>query len=208
MGAKERRQREKQLRKDHILDTARTLLFKKGINATTMNQIARNAELSVGTLYLYFKNKEDIYAALQEEGLDVLFENISAVEATNLSPQEKLEKMALTYLDFSEQHRKYYEIINYFLTSPDVVFPPHLKERIDEHGNRILAVIEGVLQLHLPGDQHDRGTLRRAALIFWSTIHGMLQFRKLQNTILKGEDFQELYICNVKCVLRSLAAGI
>ena len=116
MGAKERRKREKQLRKDHILDTARTLLFKKGINATTMNQIARNAELSVGTLYLYFKNKEDLYAALQEEGLDVLLEHIRAVEEKDLPPQQKLEEMALAYLDFSEQHRKYYEIINYFLT--------------------------------------------------------------------------------------------
>ena len=64
MGAKERRLREKQLRKDHILDTARSLLFKKGINATTMNQIARNAELSVGTLYLYFKNKEDLLLSI------------------------------------------------------------------------------------------------------------------------------------------------
>jgi AcrR family transcriptional regulator len=208
MGAKERRQREKHLRRKHILDTARDLLFKKGINATTMNQIARNAELSVGTLYLYFKNKEDLYAALQEEGLDLLFESISAVEKKDLSPQQKLEEMALAYLDFSEQHSNYYGIINYFLTSPEVVFPPHLKERIDEHGNRILNVIERVLDEVLPGRGHDKKTLRRGALVYWSNLHGMLQFRKLKNTILKGEDFHELYIHNIRCVLKSLAAGV
>jgi TetR/AcrR family transcriptional regulator len=206
MGAKDRRQRERQLRKKQILDTARDLLFKKGINATTMNQIARNAELSVGTLYLYFKNKEDLYAALQEEGLDVLYDMISEVEAKDLSALQKIREMALAYLDFSEQHRKYYEIINYFLTSPEVVFPPYLKERIDEHGDKILAIIEGVLEHILTGEDKDRKTLHRAAIVFWANIHGMLQFRKLQNTVLKGEDFRELYLHAVSCILRSFGS--
>ena len=86
MGSQERRKREKELRREYILDTARDLLFQKGINAATMNQIARNAELSVGTLYLYFKNKEDLYAALQEEGLDILRDMIAEVAAGDAEP--------------------------------------------------------------------------------------------------------------------------
>ena len=79
MGSIERRQREKEQRREQILNTARELLFKKGIDATSMNQIARNAELSVGTLYLYFKNKESLFAALQEEGLTLLCDKIKEI---------------------------------------------------------------------------------------------------------------------------------
>ncbi|MDT8271975.1 MAG: TetR/AcrR family transcriptional regulator [Desulfomonilia bacterium] len=204
MGSKERRHREKQRRRKSILDTARDLLFKKGIDATTMNQIARNAELSVGTLYLYFKNKEDLYAALQEEGLDILFENIKAVHEKELPPGEKLMEMALEYLDFSEKHRTYYEIINYFLASPKVVFPVHLKERIDEHGDRILSLVEGVVKDLVENDSLDERTLRRKSIFYWSNLHGMLQFRKLQNTILKREPFREFYLSIVSCVLQVL----
>ncbi len=114
MGSIERRQREKEQRREQILNTARELLFKKGIDATSMNQIARNAELSVGTLYLYFKNKESLFAALQEEGLTLLCDKIKEESEKGFTPQEKLEKVALAYMDFSEEHRKYFDIINYF----------------------------------------------------------------------------------------------
>lgn len=207
MGAKDRRQREKHERRKQILDAARDLLFKKGIGATSMNQIARNAELSVGTLYLYFTNKEELYAALQEEGLDLLYAAINAVGERDLPPREKLEQMALAYLEFSQQHRKYYEIFNYFLTSPEVVFPPHLKEMIDDHGSRVLSLIEGVLNDIFPAGALDPRTLHRVALVLWSNLHGMLQFRKLQSTILRGEDFRELYLYTVTCVLRGLPGG-
>ena len=90
MGLKERREREKEARKQQILTAARTLLFKKGIQATSINQIARTAELGVGTIYFYYQSKEEIFYSLQEEGLDILFDQIDAIGQTDSSPQEKL----------------------------------------------------------------------------------------------------------------------
>ncbi|MFY9397325.1 MAG: TetR/AcrR family transcriptional regulator [Desulfomonilia bacterium] len=203
MGSRERREREKELRREHILDTARDLLCRKGINAVTMNQIARNAELSVGTLYLYFTNREDLYAALQEEGLDLLHTMMKKAVSGTAGPEQKLTNVALAYLEFSQERRTYYEIFNYFLTAPDVVFPPHIKERVDEHGNRILSLVEKVLKQVLPG-KPDAKALRRASLVLWSTIHGMLQFRKLQSTVLKGEDFRGLYLHAASQTLKGL----
>ncbi|HET58175.1 MAG TPA: TetR/AcrR family transcriptional regulator [Deltaproteobacteria bacterium] len=203
MGSHERRRREKEFRRKQILDAARKLLFQKGINATTVNQIAHNAELSVGTLYLYFKNKEDIYAALQEEGLDILHKMIKKAASGTDDPQKKLENIALAYLEFSRRRRRYYEIYNHFLSAPDVVFSPRFKEKIDEHGNRILKIVEEVLQPIL-ADRPGARDLRRASLVLWSTIHGMLQFRKLENTMPEGEDFRDLYLDAAACALRGL----
>src|SRR5271157_3724830 len=108
MGSQERREREKEARKRHILKVARGLLITKGLHATTINQIARLSELSVGTIYLYYRNKEDIFAVLQEEGLDLLaLQMARAVESAG-SPQGKIKAIARTYVEFSEKQKNYY----------------------------------------------------------------------------------------------------
>lgn len=64
MGITERKKREKDQRKELILEAARRTFQERGFLNVTMSDIAEAAELSIGTLYLYFKNKEDIYAGL------------------------------------------------------------------------------------------------------------------------------------------------
>jgi AcrR family transcriptional regulator len=206
MGAKERRQREKEQRRSHILDTARTLLFKKGIDATSMNRIAKNAELSVGTLYLYFKNKESLFAALQEEGLTLLCDTIQEESAKGLTPREKLERAAIAYIDFSEEYRNYFDIINYFLTSPEIVFPPSLKSRVDEHVARIISAVEDIMK-GISRDADDR-EIRRLAVVFCSSLHGILQFKKLKDTALQCEDFRDLYRYHFDCIVRSVLCAL
>ena len=89
MGLKERREREKEARKRQILAAARRLLFKKGIQSTSINQIARTAELGVGTIYFYYQSKEEIFYSLQEEGLDILFREIDAIGRAKTTPGEQ-----------------------------------------------------------------------------------------------------------------------
>src|SRR3569833_4164114 len=84
MGTTERREREKQRRRDDILNTARTLFLDKGFRDTTIDDIARSAELARGTIYLYFENKEEIYATILEEGLDILDNLVRSAHAENV----------------------------------------------------------------------------------------------------------------------------
>jgi len=198
MGAVQRRQRDREKRRLEILDAARTVLFRDGMNAVSMNKIADAAEVSVGTLYLYFESKEELFAALQEEGLDLLGAMIARAAAGDDPPAARLHRMAEAYREFSETHRKYFDIYNFFLTSPEVSFPADLKSRIDTHGAGVLAIVENVLR--------DAGAPapREGALVFWSTLHGLLQFRKLRDTILAGQDFRRLYEHGIQCLLRSL----
>ena len=72
MGVAERREREKEQRRQAILDAAEHLFFKKGVEDTTMDDVAEAAEFSKGTLYLYFKNREDIYHGIYHRGMEVL----------------------------------------------------------------------------------------------------------------------------------------
>ncbi len=64
MGIQERKQRERERRRQQIIVAAKRVFSEKGYSKSTMEDIAKEAELSPGTLYLYFKNKDELYASL------------------------------------------------------------------------------------------------------------------------------------------------
>ena len=68
MGVSERKERERERRREDILDAAEKVFFEKGIDLATMEDVALTAELSKATLYLYFSSKEEIYFAIFVRG--------------------------------------------------------------------------------------------------------------------------------------------
>jgi AcrR family transcriptional regulator len=64
MGIKERKEREKGRRRQQIMVAAKRVFSQRSFNKATMEDIAKEAELSPGTIYLYFKNKEELFASL------------------------------------------------------------------------------------------------------------------------------------------------
>lgn len=64
MGIQERKKRERELRRQQIMIAAKRVFTDNGYEKSTMEDIAKEAELSPGTLYLYFKSKDELYASL------------------------------------------------------------------------------------------------------------------------------------------------
>ena len=193
MGVKERRALEKELRRKQILDAARKLLFETGMKAISINKIANEAELGVGTIYFYYKNKEEIFAALQEEGLKLLHKEIEKIYKNKKEADKKLKEMGVTYLQFTNKKKDYFDIISYFLSSSEVIFPPELKTQIDLSGNKIISLIASTVDDGIKDGLFKSVDSRRFSIVFWGTIHGLVQFQKLKNTILHGDNHEEIY---------------
>lgn len=85
--------------KAKLVDVARQLFAKMGVESTTMNDIAIASKKGRRTLYTYFKSKEDIYMAVVESELDMLSETMSRVLTRPVSPEEKILEMIYTRLD-------------------------------------------------------------------------------------------------------------
>lgn len=204
MGVKERRELEKQARRDQILDAARKLLFSQGIEKISISRISKEAELGVGTIYFYFKNKEDIFIALQQEGVNVLYSGILKIMDQDVDPDEKLRQVANAYYEFTENHTEYFNIINYFLSSPKIFFKEDLKQQIDMSGTKILAVIQDIItagnQTGLFGEQDPK----KFSIMFWGTIHGLVQFKKLEHTTLQNVAHKDVYDYSVKKMIQGL----
>ena len=78
-----RRKKEREERRASILDAARKVFDRRGVAAATMDEVASTAELSKGTLYLYFHSKDELFLALGSRVLDdviAAFEELGAVE--------------------------------------------------------------------------------------------------------------------------------
>lgn len=99
MGIYERKQREKAQRKIGIINAARKVFSSKGFNSATMEEIASEAELSPGTLYLYFKNKEELHTSLSIEILKYLSDEIQKVVSQDISVEDKIEKLCDVFID-------------------------------------------------------------------------------------------------------------
>lgn len=85
--------------KAKLVDVARQLFAKMGVENTTMNDIALASKKGRRTLYTYFKSKEDIYLAVVESELDILSEMMKRVTEKDMSPDEKMMEMIYTRLD-------------------------------------------------------------------------------------------------------------
>jgi len=103
MGIQERKERERERRRQQIMVAAKRVFSVKGFNKTTMEDIAKDAELSPGTLYLYFKNKDELYASLSLRILQYLLIRMEHVNAEkDLPPDRRMEALKQGMYDVYE----------------------------------------------------------------------------------------------------------
>lgn len=82
-----------------LVDVARQLFAKNGVDETTMNDIALASKKGRRTLYTYFKSKEEVYMAVVESELEILSSSLEKVVAEKMSPDQTILKMIETHLD-------------------------------------------------------------------------------------------------------------
>jgi len=107
MSVKERREREEKARLDAILAAAEAIFARSGYYQTRMEDIAREAELAKGTLYYYFKSKEEIYVHLLEREARALHEEIRRRLTEDSSLLEALRQAFDLYVEYFEANPAY-----------------------------------------------------------------------------------------------------
>lgn len=177
MGITERKEREKEHRREAIIDAAQKIFFHKGLVVATMDEIAEAAELSKGTLYLYYKSKEDLYLAVMMRGMDVLYEMFDKVLDVSQPTLKLIANLGEAYYEFFKQQRNYYRMF-YFFENPQT--HKQVSEEMlqlcateNQKGWRLVidlikrGIEEGVIQNNIDPKQ--------AAVILWSTSNGLMR---------------------------------
>jgi AcrR family transcriptional regulator len=100
MGTRERKEREREMRQQQIMAAAEKVFSAKGFRGTTMEDIAREAELSPGALYTYFNKKDDLYASLNLRLLELLVDKAEAIrERMDLDAEGRIRAIMDMFLD-------------------------------------------------------------------------------------------------------------
>ncbi len=99
-GTKSRREREKQQRREDILEAAEELFDEKGYEATTIEEIARRTELSKGTIYLYFRSKDELFLSVCAKGITGFRDHIAKAVERKRGIESKMKTIYLSYIEF------------------------------------------------------------------------------------------------------------
>ena len=191
MGTAERRKRERNYRADQIRNAAQKIFLERGYDETTIQRIAREAELSIGTIYFYFKTKEEIFASINLkiiEAVDQGLEGIIAQPSTGV--EAKLNRAWELLFDVgcrSPLHKR--ALVHGQLQGSLQNISPPLLEALNDTGRRILNKVARILQ-----EGMDQGVLLPAhplalADLFWSTFTGVVSWEEAKHTTDPSKQF-------------------
>ena len=140
------RQRRRDSTAELLLGAAETVIARVGYDAVTMHEIAAEAGCAAGTLYLYFKDKQQLVAALVERHGRRYRELVEKTMATTPNPLEKLRRSVLTFLEYVSQNRNYFKILNASNLFRLGVLPAGLPKAEQEARKRYRAASQEVIR--------------------------------------------------------------
>jgi AcrR family transcriptional regulator len=191
MGIQERKEREKERRRQQIIVAAKRVFSEKGFNKATMEDIAQEAELSPGTLYLYFKNKEELYASLSLRILQYL---LIRVEHVDREPVDNPEQKLVALMD--AMHDVYafdpLMIINMFhLQSSETLknLSSDLMKEIETLSRQSITAISKIFEVGVKQGAFIHKDAIALADIFWSLFSGVVLWEASKKIINPKKDF-------------------
>lgn len=179
----------KEKRKNEILDAAEKVFFSKGYEKASMNDVAKEAGIAKGTLYLYFKTKKDLYFAIGNRALDIIVSKFYEISRSHSfrNGLEKLVALAKAYFEFSKKYPNYHkflvnyhsEIVNFGDINPSVI-AAYVKS-----GRIFKLLVECVKEGMEDGSVRDDVEPLKLAVLLWTKTVGTIEFTRLKEPIFK-----------------------
>jgi AcrR family transcriptional regulator len=183
MGIAERKERDKEELRERILVAAKTLFLEKGVEKTSIRNIADLIEYSPGSIYHYFKDKNEIFHALHQGGFQQLMSRMEVI-ASVPNPMERLKGMGTIYVQFALENPDMYDLM--FIKEAPMDHVARTKALQWNEGEATFKFLRSTLrecmeQGYFQG--HEEETL---SFLIWSTVHGMvsLQIRRRCEVVL------------------------
>jgi TetR/AcrR family transcriptional regulator len=184
LGTAERKQREKLRRQEAIIDAAEQVILERGFEAATMDEIADKAELSKGTLYLYFKNKTALYLAICLRGSQKLNSRFVKVLSMDKPGIELIRILGETYLNFVRENPIYFHAFSYYesIQDQDFLKKNKMAQLCEDNSREAMAYITRTLQIGMQdGTIDDRYDPKELAVMIWASSRGIVQVAYLKS---------------------------
>lgn len=167
-----------------ILKGAKKLFLERGIEQTTIRNIADEIDYSVGTVYVYFKDKNAILHDLHSIGFQELggyFTELFAIK----DPMERLRKMGFTYLKFAMENSEMYDLM--FIVKAPMEFIESTEKEAWNEGADTFGALKKTVKECMDNGHFEGHSLEALSFMIWSLVHGMCCLEIRQRT--KGVKF-------------------
>lgn len=193
MGVSDRKEKEKQIRRNDIIDAAEKVIFSKGYDIATMDDIAKEAEFSKRTVYIYFNSKEQLYFEIMVRGYKILIRKIES-HLRNMKDKnalDRIKEMGRTLYQFNIEYPDYFNaIMSYENGEKDFVngIPDKSREECYALGEGMFGYLTSAL-----ADGIEEGVVKReidivnTAFVLWSCIIGLF------NILTKKSNYMHYY---------------
>jgi AcrR family transcriptional regulator len=173
MEISERKARLKQEIKSLILDSARQVFADKGMEHTTIRNIAERIGYSVGTVYVYYRDKNDIMHDLHTQGFTRLRETMIVLNHVT-DPMERLKAMGRVYIKFALDHTEMYDLM--FNSKDPMHAIEHKQEEGDNQwreGKNTFSVLKETVKECIEHGYFSGQKLEPTSFAIWACVHGL-----------------------------------
>jgi AcrR family transcriptional regulator len=206
MGIAERREREKEALRTRIVEAARDIVSERGLDALSMRSIAERIEYSPGTIYLYFRDKNQLVGEVICAGFERMRGYIEAEMAgvgEAGDAREQHRALGRAYARFALENTAYFRVMFELPTVPQVGC---VTEHSDAH-TRDSGLLERIVQQAIDEGLYRHGSAKTWSLVAWGLIHGLTSLYlsgQLADEVKSHEEFLEL----VEEAMNSLGLGM
>ncbi len=166
MGIIERKEREREEMRRLVLDAALRLFLENGFDKVSIRNIADAIEYSPATIYLYFKDKNELLFALHQQGFVKMIEAFEPIFLLT-EPFEKMMAMGRAYIRFAVENPQLFDLM-FIMTAP--------MDKLDTEqwveGDRAFALLERVVTECMDAGVFQRQSVQVVSMMIWSSIHG------------------------------------
>ena len=170
MGIQERKEKQKLEIRKLILDASIKLFMEEGFGNVTIRRIADLIEYSPTTVYLYFKDKDEILTALHDIGFEkmaVFNKNLASIN----NPLLRLHKMGENYLSFGMENPEFYDLM-FILDEPMKKLSEPGCEWLP--GDQAIGVLKATVTECMEKGYIAKGNPHLVSLSIWSFVHGLV----------------------------------
>jgi AcrR family transcriptional regulator len=187
----ERRQEEKDRRRTEIIDAAIEVYREVDWDGVTIDQVAKRARLSRALVYVYFKDKEELHAAIVLKAFELLATRFTEAAARARLGIDKIEAIGRAYVAFAHELPHYFDACARFEACAPGLNEPHthITECFEAGGRVHQIVIEAILQGQSDGSvRPDLGDPKVTAIALWGFSHGLIQIAMNKAHVLAHEN--------------------
>ena len=166
MGIAQRKEREREEMRKLILDAAQKLFLANGYEKVSIRNIADEIEYSPATIYLYFKDKNELLFALHQRGFVQMVDEFRPLLLLT-DPFEKLVEMGRSYIRFAVQNPELFDLM-FIMTAP----MDTLDKKDWVEGDQAFGLLMQVVQECMEAGVFKEHDVQATAMMIWSGIHG------------------------------------